>query len=73
MFRYSGYHNIDRNWQARANLIWISDPRYLEDFSNSLYGALRLFDHQHAGPLRPRPELERRDHGRQLAAAPTTS
>ena len=38
MFRYSGYHNIDSNWQARANLIWISDPRYLEDFSNSLYG-----------------------------------
>ena len=38
MFSYSGYHNINRNWQARANLLWISDSRYLEDFSNSLYG-----------------------------------
>ena len=38
MFRYNGYHNINQNWQARANVTWISDPRYLEDFSNSLYG-----------------------------------
>ncbi|MEO8366146.1 MAG: LPS assembly protein LptD [Pseudoxanthomonas sp.] len=39
LFRYSGYHNINSNWQARASIGWISDPRYLEDFSNSLYGA----------------------------------
>jgi LPS-assembly protein len=38
MFRYSGFHNVNRNWQARANVTWISDSRYLEDFSNSLYG-----------------------------------
>lgn len=38
MFRYAGYHNLNGNWQARANLLWISDSRYLEDFSNSLYG-----------------------------------
>lgn len=39
MFRYSGFHNIDSHWQARANLAWVSDSRYLEDFSNSLYGS----------------------------------
>ena len=27
-----------RSWQARANLIWLSDARYQEDFGNSLYG-----------------------------------
>ncbi|WP_305806340.1 LPS-assembly protein LptD [Stenotrophomonas sp. YIM B06876] len=35
---YSGYHNIDSNWQARANLFWVSDERYIEDFSNRLLG-----------------------------------
>jgi LPS-assembly protein len=38
MLRYRGYHNLDRNWQARANVSWISDERYLEDSGNSLYG-----------------------------------
>jgi len=38
MFRYSGFHNLNRQWQARASLNWVSDERYLEDFSNSLYG-----------------------------------
>ncbi|KAF1713443.1 LPS-assembly protein LptD [Pseudoxanthomonas sangjuensis] len=38
MLRFSGSHNIDSHWQARANLAWISDPRYLEDSGNSLYG-----------------------------------
>ncbi|HEY5971078.1 MAG TPA: LPS assembly protein LptD, partial [Pseudoxanthomonas sp.] len=38
MFRFGGYHNLDSHWQARANLAWISDARYVEDFSNSLYG-----------------------------------
>ncbi len=38
MFGYDGYHNINGNWQARANLVWFSDPRYTEDFSNSLAG-----------------------------------
>src|SRR5690606_7715464 len=28
--------NINRTWQARANLNWISDPRYLEDFNNNI-------------------------------------
>ncbi len=39
MARFDGFHNINPVWQARANLAWISDPRYIEDFSNSLYGA----------------------------------
>ncbi|MGE8288347.1 MAG: LPS-assembly protein LptD [Stenotrophomonas sp.] len=36
--QYSGYHNIDSHWQARANLAWVSDERYVEDFSNRLLG-----------------------------------
>lgn len=35
---FSGYHNINANWQARASLAWVSDERYLEDFSNRLLG-----------------------------------
>ncbi|RZA34554.1 MAG: LPS-assembly protein LptD [Lysobacteraceae bacterium] len=38
MFRYSGSHNVSDVWQARAELSWVSDSRYIEDFSNSLYG-----------------------------------
>ena len=38
MARFSGFHNINDTWQARADLAWTSDPRYIEDFSNSLYG-----------------------------------
>jgi LPS-assembly protein len=38
MFSFSGSHDVNRNWQARGNLAWISDSRYTEDFSNSLYG-----------------------------------
>ncbi len=38
MFAFAGNHNLNRIWQARANLTWISDSRYTEDFSNSLYG-----------------------------------
>lgn len=35
---YSGYHNFNANWQARAGLAWVSDERYLEDFANKLLG-----------------------------------
>nr|WP_225583545.1 LPS assembly protein LptD [Pseudoxanthomonas sp. PXM02] len=35
---YFGSHRFTRNWQARANLTWLSDARYREDFGNSLYG-----------------------------------
>ncbi|MFT4256403.1 MAG: LPS assembly protein LptD [Pseudoxanthomonas sp.] len=37
-FKFNGNHNFNRHWQARANLMWISDPRYIEDSGNSLYG-----------------------------------
>ena len=36
--RYQAFQNISSNWQARANLNWISDTRYYEDFSNSIDG-----------------------------------
>ena len=35
---FSGYHNVDDHWQARANLAWVSDERYVEDFANRLVG-----------------------------------
>ena len=38
LFKYGAFQNIDANWQARANLNWISDTRYYEDFNNSLDG-----------------------------------
>ncbi len=38
MFRFVGSQDLGPHWQARANLNWISDTRYLEDFSNNLYG-----------------------------------
>lgn len=37
-FLFKGYQNLSDHWQARANLTWISDPRYLEDLSSSLSG-----------------------------------
>ncbi|WMJ67890.1 LPS-assembly protein LptD [Stenotrophomonas sp. 24(2023)] len=35
---YTGYHNVNSHWQARANLAWVSDERYVEDFANRLVG-----------------------------------
>jgi LPS-assembly protein len=37
-FSFNAFQNLSRHWQARSNLIWISDPRYFEDFSNSING-----------------------------------
>lgn len=34
--RYVGVQNFGPSWQARANLLWISDPRYLDDNSSTL-------------------------------------
>ena len=36
--RFNGVHDVSQHWAARANLAWVSDTHYLEDFSNSLYG-----------------------------------
>lgn len=38
LFRFNGRQNINRHWQARANLAWASDPRYIEDSSSNLNG-----------------------------------
>ncbi|MGY1459694.1 MULTISPECIES: LPS assembly protein LptD [unclassified Luteimonas] len=38
MFRFNGHQNINRHWQARTNLAWASDPRYIEDSSSNLNG-----------------------------------
>lgn len=35
---FEGVHNLAPDWQARASLNWISDPRYYEDFSSSIDG-----------------------------------
>lgn len=35
---FRAYQNLSPMWQARANLNWISDTRYFEDFSNSVDG-----------------------------------
>lgn len=35
---FQGSHRFSPHWQARANLIWLSDARYQEDFGSSLYG-----------------------------------
>jgi LPS-assembly protein len=35
-FRFSALQNLGPQWQARADLNWISDPRYIEDFSSTL-------------------------------------
>jgi LPS-assembly protein len=37
-FRFRGVERFSADWQARANLNWISDPRYLEDSSNNIDG-----------------------------------
>ncbi|HEV8695359.1 MAG TPA: LPS assembly protein LptD [Lysobacter sp.] len=38
IFRLSAIHRLNGTWYTRANLGWISDTHYFEDFSNSLYG-----------------------------------
>lgn len=38
MFTYLGSQDLNRTWQARASLHWISDPRWLEDSSSNVEG-----------------------------------
>jgi LPS-assembly protein len=35
---FNAFENLGSNWQARSNLMWISDPRYFEDFNSSIAG-----------------------------------
>ena len=37
-FAFKGSHRFNGTWYAAANLAWVSDKYYLQDFSNSLYG-----------------------------------
>jgi LPS-assembly protein len=46
---FEGQQNLGPHWQARANLNWISDPRYFEDFSNSVYGLSLATAHSSIG------------------------
>lgn len=48
-FAFNGYQNLSRHWQARANLIHISDPRYFEDFNSSIQGIAVYSAHSVAG------------------------
>ena len=36
-FRFKGVHNLGSHWHAMANVGWVSDTHYLEDFSNSQF------------------------------------
>jgi LPS-assembly protein len=38
MFRFNATQDLSEHWQARSNLYWLSDPRYLEDASNNING-----------------------------------
>ncbi len=38
MFRFNGTQDLSDHWQARSSLVWLSDPRYLEDSSNNISG-----------------------------------
>lgn len=42
-FRFNGSQNFGPHWQARSNLAWISDTRYLDDASNTLNGGAASF------------------------------
>src|SRR5687767_5321257 len=48
-FSLSANHNFNPTWYASANLGWVSDTHYLEDFSNSLYGVSSYFLNSGAG------------------------
>lgn len=41
--RFNANQGFGRHWQARSNLVWISDTRYLEDTSNRLNGGVASF------------------------------
>src|SRR5690606_5786664 len=49
LLHFNGYQNLDRHWQARANLNWISDTRYYEDFSSSIDGLSQYTAHSEVG------------------------
>jgi LPS-assembly protein len=42
-FRLNTVHRFGSSWYARADLAWVSDTHYFEDFSSSLYGVSNSF------------------------------
>jgi LPS-assembly protein len=42
-FQLNALHRLGNTWLARANLGWVSDTHYFEDFNNSLYGISSSF------------------------------
>lgn len=48
-FALNATHNFGATWYTNANLGWVSDTHYLEDFSNSLYGVSSYFVRSDAG------------------------
>jgi len=42
-FQLNAIHRLDSRWFARADLGWVSDTHYFEDFNNSLYGISASF------------------------------
>jgi LPS-assembly protein len=48
-FAFNGFRNLSRQWQTRANIIHISDPRYFEDFNNSIQGIAVYSAHSDLG------------------------
>lgn len=42
-FSLNALHTLGSKWYSTANLGWVSDTHYLEDFSNSLYGISSYF------------------------------
>ena len=43
IFQLNAVHRLGKTWLARANLGWVSDTHYFEDFNNSLYGISSSF------------------------------
>ena len=41
--RFNGVQGFGPHWQARSNIAWISDTRYLDDASNTLNGGAASF------------------------------
>lgn len=48
-FRATALHDFNPTWFASANLAWVSDRYYLQDFSNSLFGQSAFYIGSTAG------------------------
>jgi len=42
-FNFTSRQRLTGTWQARSHLAWISDPRYVEDFSDNIDGNLGTY------------------------------